>query len=363
MNANDISSVLASCAITPAPHSPLRGLSARTRRAGFPKKPSSQIQRALTILANPRWELGIIHSQPWQDEPRWFYAAESDPLTCVAWNKGGTGANQDVKLIALSEHEKFLGNMLCLDAPAETSLLRLQVSPAGCSAFLACIDGVRRAALISLMEHQLPPPEVRLVLKSIGRRFAETLACDDFRWLSAMFARVSPVSLPDDPAALESGMKELVTARLLDPVDADEWRPTPVFFLVCEMLAVPLACVGISRSDLSGGDVPQPHLALLRAPGSVWIIEFTGDEQVRIRDGTCADAELALSLRLATQAPPRAARKQSPAVSRPGRVATSITRRVRRAEAPPPATKTCRKCKAPLKPSAKFCKHCGTPVA
>jgi len=360
MTSSELRTTLDSSNLTLNPHSPLHGLPAKAKRAGgFPKKPSSQTQRAMTILANPRWELGIIHSQPWQDEPRWFYAAESDPLTCVAWNKGGAGANQDLKLIAMSEHQKFLSDMLCLDAPAETSLLRLRVSPAGCSAFLACIDGVRRAALISLLEHQLPPPEVRLVLKNIGRRFAETLACDDLRWLSAMLARLSPVSLPDDPAALEKGMKELVTARLLEPAGTGEWRPAQAFFPVCEMLAVPLACVGISRTDLTGSDKAPPHLALLRAPGSVWIIEFTDDEQVCIRDGTSADAELALSLRLATQAPPRAARKSGPAVSRSGPVA----RQGRPVEAPPPAAKACRKCTALLKPGAKFCKDCGTPAA
>jgi hypothetical protein len=362
MNANDISSTLASCAISLAPHSPLRGLPSNAKRAGgFPKKSSLETLRALAILANPRWEFGITHSEPWQNEPHWFYTAESDPLTCVAWNKGGAGANQDLKLIALGEQEKFLSALLCLDAPAETSLLRLQVSPAGCSAFLACIDAIRRAALASLLEHQLPPPDVRLTLKNIGRRFAETIACDDLRWLAAMMARLSPLSLPDDPVALEKGMRELVTARLIEAVDGGEWRPAPAFLAVCGMLGVPFACAGISRTDLTGADKARPHLALLRAPGSVWIVEFQS-EQVRIRDGTSADAQLALSLSLTTQARRAGPRKRAPAISPSKPATTGAARQIPSTEASAPATKNCPKCHAALKLSAKFCKDCGAPA-
>jgi len=129
------------------------------------------------------------------------------------------------------------------------------------------------------------------------------------------------------------------------------------------MLGVPFACAAISRTDLTGAGKAQPHLALLRAPGSVWIVEFIEDEQVRIRDGTNVDAELALSLRLAPQPAPHGARKRGAATSRVKPLAKPVTRPVPTAEALLPAPKKCRKCGAALKLTAKFCKDCGTPVA
>ncbi|MFO1485066.1 MAG: zinc ribbon domain-containing protein [Verrucomicrobiaceae bacterium] len=380
MTDHDIASALAASGLTPAPHSPLHGLGAAPKKGGgFPKKPSAASQRALSILAQPRWELGIIHDQPWGDEPRWFYAAEGDAEMTVEWEKND-GVARELKLVPWSDHAHFLSQCLALDAPTPDGMLRLRTTPGGLAALLAVIDAVRRAALCSLLEHLLPPPEIEFKLADVGRRFAETLAREDLRWLSAMVARLCTITLPTDPATFFKGMNELVEARLLLPAGKETWKPTQGLLILAHALAAPLACAGISRTDLLSPAAGTQHLVVLRGAGTLWLIEFPDDDTVLLRDASHLDVELALALRLQPgtagqhkDAPAAQSSKPAPVKPSPVKVIDRRGSRDHKEEPPPakssskaassppplPAPATCPQCGGPLRPQAKFCTLCG----
>ncbi|MEZ0275441.1 MAG: zinc ribbon domain-containing protein [Roseimicrobium sp.] len=361
MTHHEIASVLASSGIVPSSASPLSSISPAGKAAvpakGFPKKSPADSLRAVRILAQPRWELGVMLSHPWTEEPKWMYMAEEDSNTAIAWIKeGGADVSQDLTLLTVDDVTKRMGACLGLDAPCESGMLRLKLSMAGFAAFLAAIDGVRRAALMSLLDHVLPPPEIRLSLSDVGSHFAKTLAAGDHRWLSSLTARLCPWDIPTSPAELQAGMQELVSAKLLEPSSPQVWRPAPGFLLVCDTLSSPLASACLSHHDLLKPGSSADHLIGLRGLGALWLLEFSEKgghgTEVKLRDVSGAEMELALDLRLQKKIRPAPPSTTVPPKSSPARTAAA-------AES---SAAACPSCRSPLKPGARFCTRCGAAI-
>lgn len=294
-----------------------------------------------------------------------------------------------------------------------------KVSTQAAVVFVAAVDQLRAARLYSQLSHAAP--EVMFSSAELVERLKDAVS-EDFRWPLTFVEKLLPRAMVGSLTAgeIDAALRELVSAGLIEQVAAGRYEMGGVGRIICDGMLHDVSKVALGVTAASDdGQLGRDVVLLIRSSFNLFMIAMAGQQGIiAALDNDELEAVLQLSLQPARPAAvaspppdevtmmpaaPAAVAKATPlwhfaeAGQTMGPVEEGVLRmRLARGElpgdtlvwnpdlpnwisaavagllpppavmqplVPPPASRVCPRCAAPLEPGMRFCTGCGVPLA
>ncbi|NDD28229.1 MAG: hypothetical protein EB084_08200, partial [Proteobacteria bacterium] len=231
--------------------------------------------QALTILADPLWNVRMVLGDPRDETFETYYARgalNAGSLVYFRPAEGDTPCHIEIPfgpddLLKLLEEARFLS----LPAASEDS--GAELSFAEYTALLAIIDALRTRHIESALA-RTPEVETPLALDEIERALSRGLQTFDARWLVSIGGAVSPFELGVPADGWGSSLNGLVSRGYLTAQQGG-WLPSASLRLMTDTLLTVPAYFVIELIMNKSDDLFEIHyFAAIRGTNALWVLDY-----------------------------------------------------------------------------------------
>jgi hypothetical protein len=357
LTSDELRSLLGAWGLTIGPDSPLVGLPASTDKSVGDELSRRGLLfdewgRALRAITSPSATLRVLQPLPDMVAVRAMYTDSQYPDLVGCWPSNGK-VRIGFPYSAVGEvHDASAA--LTADFPAQIDPLRVDLSVASLACLAAAVDVLRRSVFESILARR-GRAEVALTEIDLNRAYDEGVAGTDARWLVTLLYTLMPMSAPMPDRLPVEGIGELVRHQLLE-TNGRAWQAAPSMQQLAGWLTNPLPALAHEVVVLKEREpYAYRYLIALRGNGPVWTVEFWKDDPpsvtLRSRTGSGYRRVLASVLAPLEETSSVESESMSPDAAHDEYPPAPFV-------APEPRD-SCPGCGADIKPSAKFCVHCG----
>lgn len=324
-----------------AAHSPLAAFLQAPPAA---ERPSPAIRRdldaawvsALHVLSSPAHCVRTVAVGPARSLVATYYRARGGGPLAGCWLEDG-----QVRFVFDQQPSYFIraaSRMMGADTPAPLEPVAVELSHSGVLAFAAVIDALRSRLFASLLARRPADDEAAwLSLDDVQLSATRGGTAGDARWMVTLWQTLVPAGAYSDRPQLDEGLDELVARKWITRFGIDRVQPLPPLPRLAWLWKVPLPAFSTAvLSRRPDGSDTERHLLAWRGEGPIFTLERSAAPGVlpraMIRAATGRDYVRRLDDLLRHTAGHAQAACANPA------------------------------CAKPLRPGARFCPSCGSPV-